>query len=132
MASRAQPSRDAQSLKCIKTRGETSMMRRSREAIEWRYNLFRHKWQPDLWRAVPEYYPVPEFITGDQWEYGGTREHAILPPGLNLTEVEDGVRLNSFHRFQTADHSQAVAIPVYSAARMRARVIAKEIRSASR
>ena len=107
-------------------------MRRLREAIEWRYNLFRHKWQADLCCVVPEYDPVPGFITGDQWEYAGTREYAMFPPGLNMTELEDGVRLSSFQRFQTADHSRTAAIPVYSAARVRARGIVTQIRSAGR
>src|SRR5689334_11214814 len=100
------------------------MMARSMEVIEWRYNLFRHKWQPNLCCVVPEYYPVPGYIKGDQWEYAGAREHAALPPDLNLSGVEVGVCLNSFHLFQTSDHSQTVAIPRYSVPSMRARAIA--------
>ncbi|KLK93616.1 hypothetical protein AA309_08150 [Microvirga vignae] len=33
------------------------------------YNLFRHKDEVDLYCAVPEDRPVPEFLTADDWEY---------------------------------------------------------------
>ena len=48
------------------------MVKRASVAIELGYNLFRHKWHPDLCCAVPEHHPVPSFVTGEQWDYGGT------------------------------------------------------------
>jgi hypothetical protein len=44
---------------------------RENQAIELRYNLFRHKWHPDLCCAVPESDLVPSFITSEQWDFGG-------------------------------------------------------------
>jgi hypothetical protein len=58
---------------------------RASVAIELRYNLFRHRWQPDLCCAVPEHHPVPGFITGERWDFGGAREAAAPPPGLRMT-----------------------------------------------
>jgi hypothetical protein len=71
-------------------------------AFELRYNLFRRKGQPDLCCAVPEDRPVPSFVTGERWEFGGTWEGAIRPPGWDPTASELGVRLNGFHLFQIA------------------------------
>src|SRR5215212_4829815 len=89
------------------------MTRRPIEAIELRYNLFRHKRQPDLYCAVPEHHPG--LITGEQWEYGGTRKRAIVPPGLDPTGVEAGACPDSFHLFQTAHPHRSATTPGYSA-----------------
>ena len=64
---------------------------RASVAIELRYNLFRHKWHPDLCCAVPEHHPVPSFVTGERWDFGGTCEGVIPPPGLHPTAAELGV-----------------------------------------
>ena len=61
------------------------MTKRPTEIIEWRYNLFRHKWQPDLCCAVPEHHPVPGFITGEQWDFAGVWEGATRSPALTDT-----------------------------------------------
>ena len=74
---------------------------RARALVERRYNLFRHKWQPDLCCSVPEDYPVPSFITGEQWGFAGTWQGAMSPPGLNSTAVGTEAYRNGFHLFQT-------------------------------
>ena len=74
---------------------------RANEAIELRYNLFRHKWRPGLCCAVPESDPVPSFVTGEQWDFEGTWEGPISLPGLNPTTAEPGMRFNGFHLFQS-------------------------------
>jgi hypothetical protein len=72
------------------TKGEQSMKRRpitvdrASVAIELRYNLFRRKWQPDLCCAVPVDHPVPGFITGERWDFGGAWEAAAPPPGFGV------------------------------------------------
>ena len=103
----AHTSRKAAHPNTATTRGEPSMKshpiaaNRANEAIELRYNLFRHKWRPGLCCAVPESDPVPSFVTGEQWDFGGTWEGAISPPGLNPTTAEPGMRFNGFHLFQS-------------------------------
>ena len=68
-----------------------------------RYHLFRRKGQPDLFCAVPEDHPVPDFITGKCWTFVGTPDRSALPSGLNRTAAELGVQLNGFHLFQSTD-----------------------------
>ena len=70
--------------------------------LEWRYNLFRHKWQPDLCCAVPEDYPVPGFITGEQWEFAGTLQGAQFTRNSTpiRTEANLGMRANGYRLFQ--------------------------------
>ena len=75
------------------------MVNRASTTIELRYNLFRHKWQPDLCCAVPEHHPVPSFVTGEQWDFGGTWEGPIPPPGLKPTAAEPGLCVDGFHLF---------------------------------
>jgi hypothetical protein len=33
------------------------------------YNLFRRKGEADLFCAVPQNVPVPNFVTADEWDY---------------------------------------------------------------
>jgi hypothetical protein len=75
---------------------------RASAAFKLRYNLFRHKEQPDLCCAVPEDRPVPSFVTGERWDFRGTWEDAISPPGWNPTAAELCVCLNGFHAFEIA------------------------------
>jgi hypothetical protein len=76
------------------------MKRRPLAAIALRCNLFRHKWQPDLCCAVPEHHPVPSFVTGEQWDFGGTWEGPIPPPGLKPTAAEPGLCVDGSHLFE--------------------------------
>jgi hypothetical protein len=41
-------------------------------ALKRRHNLFRRKWQPDLYCAAPEDCPVPRFVTAERWDFAGT------------------------------------------------------------
>jgi PAS fold len=86
-------------------------------AFELRYNLFRRKGHPDLCCAVPEDRPVPSFVTGERWDFGGTWDGAIPPPGLNPSAAELGVRLNGFHLFQIAGPLESLQLSEYSARR---------------
>jgi hypothetical protein len=92
------------------------VINRASVAIEWRYNLFRHKWQPDLCCAVPEHHPVPGFITGERWAFAGAWEPAAPPPGLNPAAAEMGVCLNGFHLFQIAGPDKDLTLSEYPAA----------------
>jgi hypothetical protein len=85
------------------------MVKRASVAIELGYNLFRHKWQPDLCCAVPENHPVPGFITGERWDFGGAWA-AAPPPGFNPTAAELGVCLNDFHLFQIGGPNEGLAL----------------------
>ena len=44
------------------------------------YNLFRRKGHAELVCAVPEDRPVPAFITGSLWQFGGKLENADRDP----------------------------------------------------
>ena len=70
------------------------------------YNLFRHKWQPDLCCAVPEDQPVPSFITGESWDFGGTWWGVRPLPGTPAV-AELGVCLNGFHLFPPLHSSRS-------------------------
>ena len=89
---------------------------RASAAMRFRCNVFRHKGRLDLCCAVPEHHPVPSFITGDQWEYWGTRYDAISPPGWNLTAVDAGMCLDSSRSFQLANSCEGPRMSGVSAA----------------
>ena len=72
---------------------------RASATSELRYNLFRHKFRPELRCAVPEDQPVPSFVTGEQWAFSGTLED-IFSPSLNPNTPGPVVHLNGFHLFQ--------------------------------
>ena len=44
--------------------------------------------------------PVPSFVTGEQWEFGGTWEGAIWRNGLYPAAAEADLCLKGFHLFQ--------------------------------
>jgi hypothetical protein len=98
---------------------------RANEAIELRYNLFRNKWHPDLCCAVPESDPVPSFITGEQWDFGGAWEGAMSPPGLNPTTAEPGMRFNGIHLFQSVGPRGRLTMSDYPAAGGLRRTVAR-------
>ena len=65
------------------------------------YNLFRRKRRAELVCAVPEDWPVPVFITGASWEFGGKLENADRNPlAFNREAAEASVRVNGFYLFQ--------------------------------
>jgi len=65
------------------------------------YNLFRRKRRAELVCAVPEDRPVPVFITGALWEFGGKLENADREPfAFNHEAAEASVRVNGFYLFQ--------------------------------
>ena len=76
------------------------------------YNLFRRKRRAELVCAVPEDWPVPVFITGALWEFGGKLENADRHPfAFNYEAAEASVRVNGFYLFQMTK-PLAVSFPV--------------------
>jgi hypothetical protein len=75
---------------------------RASTAFALRYNLFRPKGQPDLCYAVPEDQPVPSFITGESWDFGGTWG-GVLPLRGTPAVAEPRVCRNGLHLMQIAD-----------------------------
>jgi hypothetical protein len=75
-----------------------------------RYNVFRHKFDPELCCAVPEDRPVPRFLNGS-WEYAGTLQNQIAAlHGFDSAAAEWGVRLTGFHLFHVAPKRSSLAI----------------------
>ena len=65
------------------------------------YNLFRSKGQEGLYCAVPEDHAVPNFVTGDHWEFSGKVDQALSAPlGFNDGAATAGVRFNGFYLFE--------------------------------
>jgi hypothetical protein len=65
------------------------------------YNLFRRKCRAELVCAIPEDRPVPVFITGALWEFGGKLQNADRDPlAFNQHAAEASVRVNGFYLFQ--------------------------------
>jgi hypothetical protein len=65
------------------------------------YNLFRRKGRSELVCAVPEDRPVPAFITGTLWTFGGTLEHPERHRlAFNSEAADASVRVNGFYLFQ--------------------------------
>jgi hypothetical protein len=76
------------------------------------YNLFRRKCRAELVCAIPEDRPVPAFITGALWEFGGKLENADRDPlAFNHEAAEASVRVNGFYLFQMIK-PLAVSFPV--------------------
>ena len=73
---------------------------RASAASELRYNLFRHKLQPELRCAVPEDQPVPSFVTSEQWDFWGTLK------GISRLGSSPGRRLKCFHLFQVIEFNR--------------------------
>jgi hypothetical protein len=79
-----------------KERGE--MMNQRLAAI--RYNLFRRKADQHLYCAVPEDRPVPKFVDGAEWEYGGRVADDDAPPPGFRDEAAAAARVNGYYIFQ--------------------------------
>ena len=105
---------------------------RAASASALRYNLFRAKWHPDLCCAVPEDQPVPGFITGESWDFGGTWGGVLPRPGTAAVAELD-VCLNGCHLLRIAGPSRGIDLAEYDAgggprqggARQRARMAAR-------
>jgi hypothetical protein len=69
---------------------------------EWdAYNLFRRKREPTLCCAVPQRRPVPAFIRGETWEFGGTiAGPGIIPLGFQPDAAAEATRLMGYYLFQ--------------------------------
>ncbi|WP_372423066.1 hypothetical protein [Salinarimonas chemoclinalis] len=64
------------------------------------YNLFRRREEPQLYCAVPEDYPVPSFIVGAAWNFGGRLDNATAAPlGFDCDAARHGVALTGYYLF---------------------------------
>lgn len=68
------------------------------------YNLFRNAARPELVCAIPEDRPVPAFVRGPPWEYGGRIDTLEARPlRFNREAAEASIRYNGFYLFQAID-----------------------------
>jgi hypothetical protein len=65
------------------------------------YNLFRRKFEADLYCAVPEDIAVPAFLNDLTWEYARTLE-VITLSGFDGAAAENSARVNGFYLFHSA------------------------------
>ncbi|AWN42854.1 hypothetical protein DK389_23060 [Methylobacterium durans] len=64
------------------------------------YNVFCRKRQPALRCAVRQDRPVPSFVHGDTWEFGGTIQNAQqAPAGFRLDAASEAMRLTGYYLF---------------------------------
>ena len=63
------------------------------------YNLFRRRSEGDLFCAVPEDVPVPNFIETGEWDYSGKACGSESPSGFDAAAAEISARFNGFHLF---------------------------------
>jgi len=98
----------------IVTKGEKSMntghitRNRASATSELRYNLFRHKAQPELRCAVPEDQPVPGFVTGELWDFWGTLD------GISRLGFSRGTRPRAFYMFHVIEFNENLIMFEYS------------------
>lgn len=75
------------------------------------YNLFRRRMEPELFCAVPEDVPVPSFIGGGAWDFGGRLvEEATAPRGFDAGAARQSIALNSFYVFMASMPSARPAV----------------------
>lgn len=65
------------------------------------YNLFRRKGEADLFCAVPQDVPVPNFVTADNWEYACPLDIETLS-GFDANAAQDSAAANGFYLFHSA------------------------------
>jgi hypothetical protein len=65
------------------------------------YNLFRRKGETDLFCAVPQNVPVPEFVTEEQWEYARSLDIETLS-GFDSNAAQVSAAANGFYLFHSA------------------------------
>ena len=64
------------------------------------YNVFRHKRQQALQCAVRQDRPVPAFVNGEVWDFGGTVEATeAVPPGFRPEAAQEAMRLTGYYLF---------------------------------
>jgi hypothetical protein len=63
------------------------------------YNLFRRRSEGDLFCAVPEDVPVPNFIETGEWEFSGKACGSESPSGFDAAAAKISARYNGFHLF---------------------------------
>lgn len=72
------------------------------------YNLFRRREEPQLYCAVPEDYPVPSFIIGEAWDFGGRLDNATVSPfGFDAQAARHGSALTGYYLFLASRHVPA-------------------------
>ena len=65
------------------------------------YNLFRRKGAADLFCAVPQDAPVPNFVTADEWEYARPLDVETLS-AFDATAAQTSAAANGFYLFHSA------------------------------
>jgi hypothetical protein len=64
-------------------------------ASQTRYDLFRRRYEPELYCAVPKGQPAPAFLQSDRWQAAGEMDEAgPTPLGFDRKAARIGVRLN--------------------------------------
>ena len=78
---------------------------------EWdAYNLFRRKRDPNLCCAVPQGRPVPAFIHGETWDFGGTiASPSVIPLGFQREAAVEAARLMGYYLFQAFSRRSVAA-----------------------
>ncbi len=72
--------------------------------MSWTYSLFRRVAEPDIYLAVPQTSPLPPFLRGESWEFGGVAEEE----DLRQRGLPDGIAAwsgwrNGFYVFHDID-----------------------------
>jgi hypothetical protein len=78
------------------------------------YNLFRRKREPDLCCAVRQDKPVPSFVRGSEWEFGGTvvDNGGPTPAGFQLGAAQEATQAAGFYIFQIMTTKPAPLRPI--------------------
>ena len=63
------------------------------------YNVFRRRRQPALRCAVRQDKPVPSFVHGETWDFGGTVTGKEPPPGFQPEAAREAMRLTGYYLF---------------------------------
>jgi hypothetical protein len=68
------------------------------------YNLFLRKQEPDHCCAVRQDKPIPGFVQGGEWEFGGTVEDtgAETPAGFQRSAAQVATQSEGFYIFKVA------------------------------
>jgi len=65
------------------------------------YNLFRRRGEADLFCAVPQDLPVPNFVTADEWDYARPLDIETLS-AFDATAAQTSAAANGFYLFHSA------------------------------